>query len=293
MTDETTNQVVDEGATAEDTNTTQGVEAEAEQQFDEDGNPIESEPAEEEDEIDLDDETKLKLPKSQAEKLRQAMLRQADYTRKTQELAETRKAFEVERDTHNQMSEQEKAATTQLTLIDHQLQQYASVNWQAWEQNDPFGAQAAFRQYTLLKDARGQITGNLQSMAQQRTLQQQQETAKRLEQGAAELARDIKDWSPTKAAALVEHGKTRYGFSKDELDSVDDPRLIKVLHDAYQWNEHQKKQKATKQVQAAQAVRPAAKVGSPGVPQNKLADNLSTEEWMRRRTEQLRKKGRV
>jgi hypothetical protein len=128
----------------------EGVSGEA--TLDEYGNAIEAE--EEEEEIDLDDDLKLKLPKSQAEKLRLAAMRQADYTRKTQELAEARKAFEAERQSIGQADEQEFNARAAITVLDRQLAQFANVNWNQWQETDPFEAQKAFMQFQQLKDAR-------------------------------------------------------------------------------------------------------------------------------------------
>ena len=111
----------------------------------------------------------------------------------------------------------------------------------------------------------------------------------RQREGAAELARDIKDWSPQVAAQLLEFGQRHYGFSRDDLEGIDDARAIKALHAAYQWEEHQAKQRQAERHVAAQGVRPAAKVGG-AAPKSGLDDRLSAEEWLRRRNAQLRKR---
>ena len=56
----------------------------------------EAAPPEEEEELDIDGNP-LKVPKSLAEKLRARMMMQADYTQKTQTLAEQRKVLEAHR----------------------------------------------------------------------------------------------------------------------------------------------------------------------------------------------------
>lgn len=286
---ETTNPV--EGADAPETE----VETEAQEtetQFDDDGNPIEDQ-AEEEDEIEVDEETKLKLPKSQAEKLRQAMLRQADYTRKTQELAESRKAFEAERQAISQADENEMKGRAALLSIENRLAEYQKINWSAWQQSDPFAAQEAFTQYQLLKDAKSQVSTHLDTMKQERTLREQQEAAKRLEEGAAKLSEAIKDWSPQKAAKLLDVAQKDYGFSKEDMDGIDDHRVILVLNDAAAWREHQAQQKKAQATQKQAAVQPAAKASSGGSPvkPGALDDRLSAEEWLRRRNAQLAKRG--
>jgi hypothetical protein len=221
--------------------------------------------------------------------LKPELMMQADYTRKTQELAEARRNLESERTNVQQASQEELSAHANLALIDRQIGQYSKVDWNSWHDSDPFEAQKAFAQFQLLKDARAQTLGYLGSVRQERTIKEQQETAKRLEEGAAELARDIKDWSPTTAAKLLDFGQARYGFSREDLDGIDDPRLVKVLHAAFQWEEHQKQQRRAQSHVAAQTSRPAAKIGG-AAPKPGLDDRLSAEEWLRRRNEQLRKR---
>lgn len=264
--DDTTNPV-DGGDTSADIATDEtGVETEVqdEPQLDDDGNPIEEE-AEEEDELDIDDETKLKLPKSQAQKIREAMLRQADYTRKTQELAEARKAFEAERATVQQASEAELTARANLSAIDRQLSEYAKIDWRTWQQQDPFAAQEAFTEYQLLKDAKTETTSYLGKVQQERTLQEKQEIATRMEQGAAEIAKEIPEWSkPEYRAKVKADGQKHYGFSSEDLDGIDDPKVVRALNDAVKWREHLAKEKKAQSLERQTEVAPAAKAGSQG-----------------------------
>jgi len=222
--------------------------------------------------------------------LKPELMMRADYTRKTQELAEMRRAFEAQRDTVQHAGQAELSAQANLTLIDRQIGQFDRVDWNGWHESEPFEAQKAFAQYQLLKDARTQTLGYLGSLREERTLREQQDSAKRLEEGAAELARDLKDWSPQTAAKLLDFGQRHFGVSKEDLDGIDDPRLVKVLHAAFQWEEHQQKQKRAQSHAAAQTARPAARVGGAS-PKSGLDDRLSAEEWLRRRNEQLRKRG--
>src|SRR5688500_6509312 len=216
--------------------------------------------------------------------LKPELMMQADYTRKTQELAEARRALEADRANVQQASEAELSAHANLTMIDQQIGHYSKVDWNAWYDSDMPAAQKAFAKFQLLKDARAQVLGTLGKIREERTLKEQQDTAKRLEEGAAELARDIKDWSPTTAAKLFDFGQSRYGFSREDLDGIDDPRLVKVLHAAFQWEEHQAQQRRAQNLLAAQTSRPAEKVGG-ATPKPGLDDRLSAEEWLRRRNE--------
>lgn len=285
--DDVTNQVADETAPVEtDSLDATGVNDQVE--FDDEGNPVEA--PEDEEEIELDDDLKLKLPKSQAEKLRLAAMRQADYTRKTQELSEQRKAFEAERQATAQADEQELTARANIALIDRQLAQYQRVDWNQLNDNDPFEAQKAFQSFQLLKDAKANAITFLEQHRATRNAQQQQETATRLHEAQAELQRDIPEWSPTLAAKLVEFGSKAFGLSRDDFDNVTDPRAVKLIHAAYQWEQHKAKTKTAQTIQKQQEVQPAASVGKAKAPPTGLDDRLSSDEWLRRRNAQLAKR---
>jgi hypothetical protein len=291
---ETTNPV--EGADVPETEVE--AEVQTEPQFDDDGNPIEdqAEP-EEEEEIDLDD-LKLKLPKSEAEKVKAALLRQADYTRKTQELAEHRKAFEAEQASYQQASQQEQSARANLTLIDNQIAQYSKVNWNAFHDSDPFEAQKQFAQFQLLKDARTQTVTYLGHLDQERQSKQKSAEAetlraltKLLDEGTPELKKEIPDWSRDKAAKLTDATMRNYGFTRDDLGLIDDPRLYRVMNDAAAWRDHQAKTKKAQTIQKQQEVQPAAKASRSSAPPQGLDDRLSADEWLRRRNAQLARRG--
>jgi hypothetical protein len=258
--------------------------------LDEQGNPIDTStgPGQADGEDELEIERGGKTAKIPAW-LKPELMMQADYTRKTQELAEARRAFEAERSLTQQSTQTERAAEANLALIDQQIGHFSTVDWNTWHDSEPFEAQKAFAQYQLLKDARAQTLGYLGTVRQERTFKEQQDSARRLEQGVAELARDISDWSPQTAAKLLDFGQSHYGFSREDLDGIDDPRLVKVLHAAFQWEEHRNKQRRAQSHAAAQTARPAAKVGGAS-PKPGLDDRLSADEWLRRRNEQLRKK---
>jgi len=286
--DDVTNQVADNAAPVDtDSLAATGVSDEA--QLDEFGEPIEA--TEGEEEIELDKDLKLKLPKSQAEKLRQAAMRQDDYTRKTQDLAEQRKAFEAHRQATSEADEQELTARANIALIDRQLTQYQRVDWNSWNDSDPFEAQKAFQSYQLLKDAKTNASQFLEQHRTQRTEQQREETATKLQEAQSVLQRDIPEWSPTLAAKLVEFGSKEFGLSRADFDNVTDPRAVKLIHAAYQWEQHRAKTKTAQTIQKQQEVQPAASVGKAKAPPSGLDDRLSSDEWLRRRNAQLLKRG--
>jgi hypothetical protein len=254
----------------------------------EDGNPIE-EPDEDE-ELELDDDLKLKVPKSQAQKVREAMLRQADYTKKTQELADRRKAFEAEQQQLSSATQAELNTYAVAQSVAAQIQQFQNVDWDKWHDTDPFEAAKASSQYQRLIVTHQQAMGQLQHLRGQRLSHAQQETAKRIEEGRTNLAKDIPGWNDDLKAKLIGFA-AEHGFSQDELSDLEaDPRVAKVLHAAFEGSQAKRKAAATNRHLQAQKVEPAATVGAKAIPPRGLSDKLSTEEWMRRRDEQARKR---
>lgn len=296
MTDEATNPVgsddnpVDEGTVQPEAEVETESETEIEPELDDDGNPVEGPDEPDEEEIELDD-FKLKLPKDQAQKAREALLRQADYTRKTQELAEQRKAFQSERETVQRATNAEIGALAKAQGFEQEIARYADIDWDAWYQQDYQAAQIAESKLNRLKSGRADAIQELTQMRQQRTIAEQQETARLIDEGRKVLARDIQGWNDNLARDLITTGVKEYGFDQSEIEEFTDPRMVKVLHDAHQWRKSQGKQKTVDKQIAAQQVKPASRIGAKSAPPSGLDDRLSADEWVRRRNEQLRKRG--
>ena len=85
---------------------------------------LDDEAPEEDDSEELEhDGQKYKLPKA----LKPLLMMQADYTQKTQALAEQRKAFEAEAAQKQQLMQQNIQEVAQIVNIDQQLQQYGAM----------------------------------------------------------------------------------------------------------------------------------------------------------------------
>lgn len=266
-------------------------------EYDDGGNPIEAAP--EEEEVDLDDELKLKLPKEQAKKLKEGYLRQADYTRKTQEVAEQRKAFEAEREAVVNASNEELEAFATMRSLQGQLNDYANVDWQAemarananYDDEAARNVQAAYMRYQTLRDQFQAAQGKFSQVRNQRLSAAQHENAKRLEEGRATLQREVgwNDELKAKAITLA----SEFGFSRDEMGDLEaDPRAAKILVELLQSRDAKAKQQKAQHHIDAQQVKPAAKVGGNSPPPQGLDDRLSPDEWLRRRNAQLAKRGR-
>ena len=212
--------------------------------------------------------------------LKDAILRQADYTRKTQELAQTRQQAEQTFAQQQARIEAERAniqAVARLTALDERLQQYAGVDWQSLSQTDPVRAQQEFFQYQQLKDSRTQFVAQIQQHEGQRAMQEQQETARQLQDANEALSREIKGWSPEYAQSLREVAKS-LGAKEEQLNGIREPWIVKALHAQKVLAEMTKKAGAAAPAVAAKPVRT---ISGGNAKATVDPDKMSIEDWMR------------
>lgn len=192
--------------------------------------------AEEDDSEEVDYEgEKYKLPK----KLKDALLRQQDYTQKTQAVAEQRRALEAQAlqvQQHAQLSQQYVAEYAEALSLDKELAQYQNINWNQLMDADPVQAMKLDRQMRELQARRDHVVSSVTQKQQAQQFESQRIAAQRLAEGRAVLEREIKGWTPETAKALASFGKEQ-GFTEGELAQVNDPRTVKLLHKAWQYDQ--------------------------------------------------------
>jgi hypothetical protein len=165
--------------------------------------------------------------------LKPALMMQADYTRKTQELAQQRRSWEAQRAEQAEALSANFAERARLVAIDDSLDELETLDWQALEAADPHEAQGLWAQYQALAQARGEVAAILEQQGWEEALEAQHDHAMRVQDGLEVLARDIDGWSPELAGKLMQFGQAELGFTPEEMSQAMDPRLIKLLHRAY------------------------------------------------------------
>lgn len=218
----------------------------------------------------------LKIPAE----IKDSLMMQADYTRKTQELAEQRRQVEQQAAQIRQVDQETMQSMVKLQALDSQLAQFEQVDWNALAREDSAKAQELFFSYEKLKDQRNKLQQETKQKQEQRELMQQQAWAKQLEDGKKMIREKIPDWSDEKAAALVKHASS-YGYSAQEAQQISDPRAVMLLHDAYMY---QKLKAQTEQ--QPEKPQPAAKVRTKAPATNDLS-KMSVDQWMKARTKQV------
>jgi len=215
-----------------------------------------------------------------------------DYTKKTQEVAEKRKELDA---LENQILLQEQNLQQQsmlnseliqdvakITALDQQLSEYQDVNWEQLSDSDFVTAQKKFFTFNQLQQQRSNLVSQFESKRQEALNKQQQMVADKVAKGREVLAKEIPNWSPETTQEIISTGRDDYGFTDAELNSIIDPRHVRVLHDAMQWRKLKSKNSVVKKKvsRAKPVVKPGSKDPSKTV--------TSSAKKMR---EQLRKTG--
>jgi len=173
------------------------------------------------------------------EELRSGHLRQKDYTRKTQELAENRKAMEAQ----YQEIERERAEYAQLLpAMAERIQQAAEQepDWDTLYDADPVMAAKAERQWR--KEQEGRVA-QLQAVQAEQQRMQQIEAQKReqmqqsyLEQQRHILPDIIPEWRDKKVAATeatqIRDFLLGEGFSEQDVSGMSNATLVKLARKA-------------------------------------------------------------
>lgn len=244
---------------------------------------------------ELEDElegVKLKGKKDALEKLKAERLMQADYTRKTQEVAEQRKAIEarqVQLQQHQQLAQAFVEELAAAKAIDMRLQQYGQVNWAELEQTDPSQAMRLQREMRELHAVREQIGHSVTQKHHAQALARQQELAKLAQEGEAVLSREIKGWGQETKAKLHQFAMSR-GFDEASLANIYDPRVVKLLHDAMTL--HSLRAKAQQKPKPEGQPAPVTRITGGKATQAPTgpSDKQSMDEWLKARNAQLKRK---
>jgi hypothetical protein len=118
-------------------------------------------------------------------------------------------------------------------------------------ENDPLGYMQAKAQYDQDLEVYNQQQAMIRSQfARQQQLDQmaQKEIISQETQKLVEMIPEFKDQEKAQQLRndLINVGRDAYGFGEQELMQVTDSRMIKVLHDAYQWQQIQRKRDTSK-----------------------------------------------
>lgn len=256
--------------------------------LDDDSSEHSQEQAEEDEEVEIGDQ-KVALPRSLAEKLRTGFMQHADYTQKTQSVAEERKQIAVEREQVQQQAIAEQAFLDDLAevrSINNQLKKIDEMNLAQYVESDPLGVMKVQEQRRALESQKMALEQGITQKRNDKALGEQQEIAKRAQDADAYLEREIPNWGKGRGAVIQDYGVAQ-GIPREQLirGLINNPKLGVFLDKAEKFDALMKKQ-APKTTPVTPA-KPALKVGSNATVQ-KDPSKMSDREFAEWRQKQIR-----
>ena len=222
--------------------------------------------AEEEQEEEPTPTYKVKVGKDEIDvpldELLKGYSRTADYTRKTQEIAETRKAVEAERAKIEEAARLRDTYAQRLEVIEQMLNQDSGEDLATLKETDPIGYAVKVAEQAEREKQLNAVRAERQRLAQQQQAEQSERLKAHLAAEAQKLAEAIPEMSdPVKGQAIrtdIRNYAQKLGFSEQELAQVYDSRAVTALYKAMQYDKLvSNKGEATKKVsQAPKMLKP-------------------------------------
>ena len=267
------------------------VEAQAEESYEE---SYESEDSEEVEQEQEQPRYRVKVDGQEYEVTQDELVkgyqREADYTKKTQNLAEQRKAVEAEKSAVEQAKQLRDTYAQRLQIIEQALRsQTPSEDLNALKEVDPIGYAVKVAENSEKEKQLYAIRSEQARIAQMQQSEQTQHLQQVVAHEAEKLTKFLPEYADPEKGEQVRSNIKRYaesvGFSSDELSKVYDSRAVLTLYKAMQYDKlMSNKGEVTKKVgQAPKMVK--AGVGKP-------MGSLEAEQTKRMK-QQLRSSGKV
>jgi hypothetical protein len=257
VTETATETIVDEPEIIPDTEEVDGTE----------GEPTTGEVEEETIEVDWDDGKKYKIPKA----LEGGILKNKDYTTKTQEAAALRKTLDAEKaqiEERLKATEEELDARADLRQVTKTLDEFSKLtpeDWAAHDAANPQATAAAWRNFQLLKDQKAELEGKISKAQADRTGVADSDLKTRIQKTVEHAQKAIPGWKPDTIPKLVEFA-TEMGVPEDTIKQVWSPTFIDILHRAHLGHQLLQKQATAPKLPSAQPGKPLAKVNGNSTP---------------------------
>ena len=215
--------------------------------------------------------------------------RQADYTRKSQVLAEQRKKMEEELSATQQERQRYQAQLEQFnTQADSKLEEFKSVDWTKLKEEDPMEYALKRDQYRELQENKRLVAEEQQQLSQKQQEEMQQKWNEELQRQQEVMAQRLPEWNdPEKGPKLKSNIKSfalKKGFTEQEVDSLIDARSVDVLHKAMMYESLLEAKISKKKAKIV------PKMQKPGTPSTKTEVNSEKVKQTRAR---LKRTGRV
>lgn len=232
-----------------------------------------------------------KLPKE----LKDALLRQSDYTKKTQGLAQELEQTKAERTAHAKAAKLHNELFDQrsdLRILDLRLGEFQKVDWAKLEASDPVKAMSLTRRLQQTQYARDQLVKDIDGKEKELSSSQEREFASLWEQGNATLTRKIPNWGTDTAQKLGTFATGELGYTAEQLQRAR-PGDFYTLHLAQIGAQFLKQSRAPKPAPDAPAVEPVTIIRPRKSPRsNEPSDKDDPDTWLKKRNAQIAARAR-
>lgn len=197
------------------------------------------------------------------DELRDGYQRQSDYTRKSQSLAEQRKAYEANlQAVQNERNQYAQVLEQMSENQNYQLQQFEDINWKELKDDDPMEYMEKRLEYQDAKDKISQINTERARVHQQNQNEITQVLTEKVQKEAELLSAALPEYADPGSNLKTDIRKyaLSLGFPENEIDSISDHRVVLVLHKAMMQDNAAK---------GVKKVKVAPKVVKSGTPQTK------------------------
>lgn len=214
--------------------------------------------------FELDDGTKVDL-----DELKRGYLRQADYTKKTQEVAEARRhvqqAYQARQQERQTLAENLNLA---LNVVEPQLAALARTDWDQLASDDPYSYAEKRALFDQASARYQKLFDQSQAVVQQQTQQQQQLMQQKLQQEGEKLRLAIPDFAdPNRGralkSALTEYAVSQVGLSEQEAKGITDHRMILLLDKARRYDALQRGDLSVARKKVSKTPKKSLQPGSP------------------------------
>jgi len=209
--------------------------------------------------------------------LKDSLLRQKDYTQKTQTVSERQRQLDEREKSLTSWRDTEAAQQRNLgalALVDHQLSQFTQgqngqmigahqVDWVAWQAQNPQEAQKALLRAQALQQQRQGLAAQVDEGKRKHEADSNAKIAQRIQATRDFAQKEIPGWTPDLDAELTEYA-IREGLAHDVDDILRQlsPAFYKMVWQSRNWAAAQVERAKAAKAEAESVVTPLQTVGS-------------------------------
>jgi len=196
------------------------------------------------------------------DELKSGYQRQADYTRKSQALAEQRKETENIQSERQQLEQERQMYANGLQMLQEQqtakLQDFDGVDWETLKQEDPYAYMIKKDEYRDAQERVNNVAQQQEQVHNEQMQQAQQAKTHFIRQEYTRLIEALPEWEDKNSTIKEDVRKyaAEVGFLPDEINQLADHRSVLVIKKAMEFDKLTKKvapkKKAVKKVPKVQ-----------------------------------------